>query len=313
MNPASNPDGSDVLARAVDEANRWMEEAAAALPRRESEQACSALRAVLQALRDSLPFEEAVKLANRLPAIIRGMYYEGWTPRSTPPVSRKEFLARVSGRVAGVEPRQAVTAVFQAIRGLTQDMDEWSSAWPPVLLEFRPSEELPLDSTRMKAAIERAEIDGVPIDVPVPSERAERPSTESVFDTSVQNTNLWIKELMRQTGWTDPLQTLTLLIGGLGALRDRLGRDEALDLGAQLPLVLRGFFDILPDQAATAVFRLLSSRKLDHVRSSLPKSVRDLWPGREEKRIIARKLGAARTSRTQGARTSATRGRARRG
>lgn len=43
-----------------------------------------ALRAVLHALRDRLPIEIAVKFGAQLPMLVRGFYYEGWKPISTP-------------------------------------------------------------------------------------------------------------------------------------------------------------------------------------------------------------------------------------
>jgi uncharacterized protein (DUF2267 family) len=55
-----------------------------------------ALRAVLHALRDRLPAQEAAHLAAQLPMLVRGIYYEGWNPSRVPvKMNREEFLARV--------------------------------------------------------------------------------------------------------------------------------------------------------------------------------------------------------------------------
>lgn len=56
------------------------------------------LRSTLHAIRDFLSVNEAVDLAAQLPLLVRGIYYEGWTPAKTPvkPRNKSDFLARVA-------------------------------------------------------------------------------------------------------------------------------------------------------------------------------------------------------------------------
>jgi uncharacterized protein (DUF2267 family) len=83
-------------------------------------QAYSALRAVLQALRDRMTVEEASDLAAQLPMLVRGFYYEGWNPSLTPVKirTRDEFLLFVREKMSGgsaVDEELAVMAVFKLL------------------------------------------------------------------------------------------------------------------------------------------------------------------------------------------------------
>src|ERR1700692_2099726 len=60
----------------------------------------------------------------------------------------------------------------------------------------------------------------------------------SVFDTTVQKTNLWLKDLMEVLGWEQKQKAYDALRAVLHALRDRLTGAEA----AQLRLLIRGIY-----------------------------------------------------------------------
>jgi uncharacterized protein (DUF2267 family) len=133
-----------------------------------------------------------------------------------------------------------------------------------------------------------------------------------VFDETVQQTNIWLKEVMDEVG-PDRKRAYRATRADLHALRDRLVVDEAAHLGAQLPMLLRGIYyegwkpsavptgersndaflqkisdelqDIRPinAQAATeAVFRTLSKHvtqgEIDDVKGMLPEDIREIWP-----------------------------------
>jgi hypothetical protein len=57
----------------------------------------------------------------------------------------------------------------------------------------------------------------------------------SVFDTTLQKTNHWLKELMRLLDWHDRQKAYLALRSTLHALRDRLTVEETAQLAAQLP------------------------------------------------------------------------------
>lgn len=133
-----------------------------------------------------------------------------------------------------------------------------------------------------------------------------------VFDKTVQTTNIWLKEIADDIG-PDRRRAYHALGAVLHALRDRLTLEEAAQLGAQLPLLVRGIYyhewrpteqpkrvrhldDFLalvdaglgeikpidPEDASRAVFKVLdrhiSRGEIDQVRQSLPAEIRGLWP-----------------------------------
>jgi uncharacterized protein (DUF2267 family) len=133
------------------------------------------------------------------------------------------------------------------------------------------------------------------------------------FDKTVQESNLWLKDLMERLGTYDRHHAYSTLRAVLHVLRDRIGPENAAHLGAQLPMLLRGLFyegwdptgkptkerheaqflarvgELLPQSSETevkaglhAVFDVLS-KKIDRgsaikLASILPKELREYWP-----------------------------------
>ena len=131
------------------------------------------------------------------------------------------------------------------------------------------------------------------------------------FDSTIHTTNVWLKELGEEMGWADRHEAYHALRDVLHALRDRLPVDVAAALGAQLPMLVRGFYyegwhpgdkplrerhreeflqhiGTLPDEptrqserAARAVFRILnrhlSPGEVQKVKLCLPGDIRALW------------------------------------
>jgi uncharacterized protein (DUF2267 family) len=133
-----------------------------------------------------------------------------------------------------------------------------------------------------------------------------------VFDRTLQTTNIWLDEIMRDLG-PDRQVAWHTLGAVLHAVRDRLQVGLAVHLGAQLPLLVRGLYydqwhptehnakqrsaeafldhvaqglkSVRPVDVADAtrsVFRVLNHHidpyQVDKVRHALPEAVRTMWP-----------------------------------
>jgi uncharacterized protein (DUF2267 family) len=134
-----------------------------------------------------------------------------------------------------------------------------------------------------------------------------------LFDATLQKTDQWLGHLMRLLPTDDRHVAYLALRATLHALRDRLTVDEVAQLGAQLPMLIRGFYyegwdptgkplsirhreqfldrittelafadDTDPEDIARAVFTLLVQRisdgEIEDVKHVLPVDIRDLWP-----------------------------------
>src|SRR5918996_1737110 len=109
-----------------------------------------ALRAGLHALRDRLTVEEAAHLGAQLPMLIRGLYYEGWTPAGKPGQERhkEEFLAPIRGHFQNdrnVDPDHVVRAVFRVLakRVTEGEIDDVKSILPQDIANLWPETVVP--------------------------------------------------------------------------------------------------------------------------------------------------------------------------
>ncbi len=138
----------------------------------------------------------------------------------------------------------------------------------------------------------------------------------AVFESTVQKTNIWLKEVMDELHFDDSEDAYRALRAVLHALRDRLIVEEAAELGAQLPMLLRGvyfegwrpagkplkerhlseFLDHInaqfvapgppdPERWARGIFKVLARHlpegQLRDIRQGLPQAIRALWPAGE--------------------------------
>jgi uncharacterized protein (DUF2267 family) len=63
-----------------------------------------------------------------------------------------------------------------------------------------------------------------------------------LFEPINDEVRVWMRGVMSESGMRDPHQSLQTLRSGLQAIRDRLTMTEVAELGAHLPLLIRGIF-----------------------------------------------------------------------
>jgi uncharacterized protein (DUF2267 family) len=136
----------------------------------------------------------------------------------------------------------------------------------------------------------------------------------SAFNETVEKTNLVLKEIEQDYGWPKERrqQSYDALRAVLHALRDRLTVDEASDLGAQLPMLIRGIYyegwdpsrapvkmtrqefldrvrreypfeveggmELLVQRVVHALRRYITQGEWDDIRSSMPKDLASILP-----------------------------------
>lgn len=95
----------------------------------------------------------------------------------------------------------------------------------------------------------------------------------STLDGTVQETNVWLGLLMIELGTEDRHRAYEVLRATLHALRDRVGPENAVHLGAQLPILVRGVFYERWQMAKTPTKERHVKDFLDHVRRELPEAL----------------------------------------
>jgi uncharacterized protein (DUF2267 family) len=132
------------------------------------------------------------------------------------------------------------------------------------------------------------------------------------FNAAVQSAEEWLDDITKRLGWHDRARAYLALLAALHALRDCLERDEAIYLGAHLPILLRGLYyegwhrsrhtatrkrdaflarihdgvhrdpAIDPEQVARAVLALIAARlpaaEVEDAKTATPKELHNLWP-----------------------------------
>ena len=79
-----SPARPDAFNHAMHTANIWLSDINSAFGTRDRRYAQRTLRTWLHTLRDGLTVDAAAKFGQQLPELLRGIYYDGWTPNRAP-------------------------------------------------------------------------------------------------------------------------------------------------------------------------------------------------------------------------------------
>lgn len=104
------------------------------------------------------------------------------------------------------------------------------------------------------------------------------------FDKTVQESNLWLKDVMERLNTYDRHHAYSTMRAVLHAVRDRIGPENAAHLGAQLPMLLRGLFYEGWDPTGKPTKERHESAFLAHIARELPRAA---GPGEIEQGALA--------------------------
>ena len=139
----------------------------------------------------------------------------------------------------------------------------------------------------------------------------------SVFAATQQKANIWLRDVSDLLHWDDHQMAYHGLRAVLHTLRDRLPVSEVAHLGAQLPMLIRGFYyedwkpagthvkvksaqdfydavkanfsadqNVNPQRLTNAVMRVLAANlsigEQEKIREIFPPHLREIWPPAEK-------------------------------
>jgi uncharacterized protein (DUF2267 family) len=137
--------GLEVFDTTLQKTHIWLNDVMEELRWEDRFRGYKALRSGLHALRDRLTVEEAAHFGAQLPMLIRGLYYEGWTPAGKPNKTRgkDEFLMPIREQFRGdpdIDPERVARAVFKVLgkRVTEGEIQDVKSMLPKDLAELWP-------------------------------------------------------------------------------------------------------------------------------------------------------------------------------
>jgi uncharacterized protein (DUF2267 family) len=112
--------GLEVIDHTVQLTHQWINKLKERLGWESSRDSLRLLRMTLRQVRDHLGHDEMAQLSAQMPLLVRGMFFEGWSPSHTPVHERslEAFMEPIEAKLADVEGWRGapdVTAVFETL------------------------------------------------------------------------------------------------------------------------------------------------------------------------------------------------------
>jgi len=130
----------------TEKANIWIKSLQEKLHLPRKEDAYKLLKVVLHEIRDRLPVSEAAQLGAQLPLLIRGLYYEGFSPQTRPSADKslKSLLQTVEQKMPRFYPKDSGEMVRGVLALISEHVSEGEirdvkACCPEELRDFWPS------------------------------------------------------------------------------------------------------------------------------------------------------------------------------
>ena len=109
-----------VFDKTLQKTEAWLADLAEELGWEDQRKVYRALRVILHTLRDRLPLNEGAQFGAQLPMLIRGLYYESWSPSRTPDkwLKKEQFVEIIEMAFRDdpdVRAERVLRAVFRTI------------------------------------------------------------------------------------------------------------------------------------------------------------------------------------------------------
>ncbi len=112
--------GFSSIDKSTQKTKEWLHDVQSELGWEDENEVYISFRAVIQTLRDRLPVDEAIEFGDELPMVMKGIYYEGYTPRNKPEKikNQAQFFEKVQEKSPRreIKTEEATKCVFSTLQ-----------------------------------------------------------------------------------------------------------------------------------------------------------------------------------------------------